>query len=530
MKISTPLLLIITTFYCLPLLAQNLEVDSGGQFYVSPTAFVYVGSDVNIVSDPDGTGPLLPGSLILDSVSDNFSDLFIDGSSTGAAEYRHFTGSSATRDLVSPPVSGQTFASFAAANSGKISQGSITTANLMYGPLDNMNATYVEYAAGDSSPLIAAKGYRAGSVSGQTLTYEGTINTSDMPVAMTYGSASYQNNILIGNPYTTHLDSAAILTAMDGSTVVDQTFAYIYGYDGDATSDSSTWKIINSMSNMALPSPELITPGQAFIMISSPTAGGNNFTFPKSSRVVSPVATDNFITGRAATNMLSSLKLKLTKGTEMSETSLYFIESNGSRGLDVTYDAGSLGGSDIGTHLVEDSEGYNLAIQVLSYDDLTATDYVIPIEVNVAAGQEATISIDNLNVPLGTEFFLEDSELNTKTLLTSNNYIFTPSSTLSGIGRFYLRTSSNTFSNAASALNSVEILSLTTSKKLVVRGQLVNDSILKLYDIRGRIIDTYTLEASQSNHMIDVSNISSGIYIVNLNNKIQSKTNKLIIK
>ena len=523
MKKSTPLLLLISTVLCLPLVAQvNLEIDSGGEMYVSPAAYVYVSNSGNVNIHTEG-------DLIMDSVSDNFSDLFVDGSSTGAAEYRHFTSSSTTRDLVSPPVSGQTFAAFAAANSGKIPQGSIDPPNLMYGPLDNMAASYVEYAAADSSPLIAAKGYRAGSVSGQTLTYKGTINTEDIPFPMSYGSGRFQNNILVGNPYTTHLNSAAILTAMTGNTVVDQTFAFIYGYDGAATSDASSWKMINSISNMALPSPVLITPGQAFIMISSPTAGGNNFTFPKSSRVVSPVAIDNFISGRAANNTLSSLKLKLTKGVEVSETSLYFIEKNGSRGLDVTYDAGSLGSSDIGTHLVEDSEGYNLAIQVLSYDDLTATDYAIPIEVRVAAGQEVSISIDNLNVPLGTEFYLEDSELNTQTLLTSNNYTFTPSSTLSGVGRFYLRTSSNTFSNAASALNSVEILSLTTSKKLVVRGQLVNDSILKLYDIRGRVIDTYSLEASQSNHVIDVSNISSGIYIVNLNNKIQSKTNKLII-
>ena len=132
----------------------------------------------------------------------------------------------------------------------------------------------------------------------------------------------------------------------------------------------------------------MITPGQGFIIISS--AAGGSFTIPKSARRVSAIAQDDFITGRQA--LPSSFKLKLYKGSNIFETSLYFIDANGSRGLDVTYDAGSLG-SDIGTHLVENSQGVNLAIQALSTADLTATDYVIPVEVSVAAGLEATISV-----------------------------------------------------------------------------------------------------------------------------------------
>jgi len=192
-----------------------------------------------------------------------------------------------------------------------------------------------------------------------------------------------------------------------------------------------------------------------------------------------------------------SFKLKLSKGSNIYQTSLYFIDTNGTRGLDVTYDAGSLG-SDIGTHLVEDSQGLNLAIQVLSTADLTATDYAIPVEVNLAAGQQATISIDDLNVPSGTEFYLDDRLLNTQTLLNTDSYSFTTASNLSGIGRFYIGTSPNTLSTPLTALNTVEILSIRSSKQLSVRGQLYSDSILNLYDVRGRVIETYQLEASQT--------------------------------
>ena len=63
----------------------------------------------------------------------------------------------------------------------------------------------------------------------------------------------------------------------------------------------------------------------------------------------------------------------------------------------------------------------------------------------------------------------------------------------------------------------------------MVQGQLLNVSVLTLYDTIGRVIETYQLDPSQTKHEIDVSNISSGVYIVNLDNKSQSKTTKLVI-
>ena len=499
--------------FSLPIFAQDLYVANSGKLYISPSAFVSASSNVNIDSN---------GDLIMDSVSNDYSDLFVVGSCTGNAEYRRFTASSATRDLVSPPVHGQTFESFANANSGKIATGTFNPSNLLYGPLDNIAGNYVEYAATDTALLSVGKGYRAGSVLGETLAYSGAVTTTDVTLTITYGPKSYKEANLVGNPYTTHLIAGPIVTELAVSDAIDSSFAAIYGWNGSGSSDLDTWIVINSLS-----STELITPGQGFILVASAPSGGT-FTLPKSARHVSTSAVDDFISGRQS-NPHSYFKLKLTKGSNIDETSIYFIDENGSRGLDRTYDAGSLG-SDIGTHLVEDSQGINMAIQVLSSGDLTATDYAIALEVNVAAGQEATISIDDLNLPLGTEFYLDDTELNIQTLITSNDYTFTPSSALSGIGRFYLRTTESTYSSPSSALNTVEIISLNATRKLVVQGQLRNDSTLVLHDLSGRLIQTHQLKASQTRHEIDVSNVSSGVYVANLNNKHQTKTTKFVIK
>ena len=510
MKNFTIQISVLAIIFSFPTFAQDLKVASGGQMYISPTEFVHASSNVSVDAG---------GELIMDSVSNDFSDFFVVGTSTGTAEYRRYTGSSATRDLVSPPVSGQAFSAFATANSGKIAGGTITPGNLMYGPLDNANGTYVEYASTDATALAAGKGYRAGTTTAGTLTYSGAVATADVPVAISYGSGSAKESNLVGNPFTTHINSGPIVTALGGNASIDQNYVALYGWNGTATVDPNTWKVINGLS------PTLVTPGQGFIIISSATGG--TFTFPKSAREVSNTAQDDFLTGRQA-NTTSYFKLRLTKGSIVRETSIYFTSPFGTRGLDVGYDAGSLD-SHIGTHLVENSQGVNFAIQALSEADLTASDYAIAVHVSVAAGQEATLSINELNVPFGTKFYLDDTELNVQTLLTSNDYTFTPSSALSGIGRFYLRTTSGTLSSLYTALDFVEILSLSATNKLVVQGQLKNDSVLKLYDISGRIIETYRLKSSQTKHVIDVSNMSSGVYIVNLNNKNQTKTTKLVI-
>ena len=100
---------------------------------------------------------------------------------------------------------------------------------------------------------------------------------------------------------------------------------------------------------------------------------------------------------------------------------------------------------------------------------------------------------------------------------------------MNGIGRFYIRTTANTFTTESTALNSVEVFSMANSKNITVKGQLVSDSILKIYDIRGRLLSSHLLESNQTEHKIDVSNVSSGVYVTHLNNQNQTKTTKLVI-
>tara|TARA_B110000090_G_scaffold109242_1_gene122350 strand:+ start:3907 stop:5451 length:1545 start_codon:yes stop_codon:yes gene_type:complete len=504
---------ILFTLFSLLLTAQNtdLKVSNNSKLYISPSSIVYVSDNSTIESG---------GELIMDSTSDNFSDFFVVGTSAGIAEYRHFTASIGTRDLVSPPVSGEAFSDFAQNNSGKIPTGTLTgSPNLLYGPFNNMTSSYEEYAPSETTIMQPSNGFRAASVNGETLSYNGLVSTGDVLLNITYGTGQFKRNNLIGNPFTTHLDSQDLMGVISTTGGIDSNFKAIYFYDG--STNSFPWKVINNTT-----SSELITPGQGFMLMASDT--GSAFSIPKSARRVSLTQQDNAIQGRLANNS-SSFNLKLTKQSLMYTAKIYFTNDGlVTRGLDAGWDAGNIG-SHVGTHLVEDSEGVNFSIQALDISDLTATDYMIPVDVSLAAGEEAMFSTIDLNIPAGVNFYLDDTELNVQTLITSNSYTFAATTELNGIGRFYLRTTSDTFSAASTALNSVEIFTIAETNELTVRGQLRSASVLKLHDIRGRLINSYHLDPNQTEHKIDVSAVSPGVYIVNLSNEFQAKTTKLVI-
>ena len=119
----------------------------------------------------------------------------------------------------------------------------------MYGPFNKSTGLYEEYASTDATPLAAGKGYRAGSVSGETLTYSGVVQTADTPLSLSLGSAGFKETSLVGNPFTTHIHAGAIVTALGASTAIDPSYAAIYGYDGEATTEVSSWKVINSLTS-----------------------------------------------------------------------------------------------------------------------------------------------------------------------------------------------------------------------------------------------------------------------------------------
>ncbi|WP_111682616.1 zinc-dependent metalloprotease [Winogradskyella tangerina] len=86
-----------------------------------------------------------------------------------------------------------------------------------------------------------------------------------------------------------------------------------------------------------------------------------------------------------------------------------------------------------------------------------------------------------------------------------------------------------TLSIEDNALNNLSIYSSTNPKEIVVKGQLLGDTALSLYDIQGRNILNHNLDQDFTTHTVDVSSFSSGVYIVRLEYNSQIISKKLII-
>jgi len=64
---------------------------------------------------------------------------------------------------------------------------------------------------------------------------------------------------------------------------------------------------------------------------------------------------------------------------------------------------------------------------------------------------------------------------------------------------------------------------------VVITGQLLFSTIAKIYELQGRVVSTSILETTNRLQTIDVSNFNTGVYIVELSNTSQKKTQKVII-
>ncbi|WP_405575564.1 T9SS type A sorting domain-containing protein [Winogradskyella sp. Asnod2-B02-A] len=462
--------------------------------------------------------------LQVNANSTSTGSLIIDGTVTGNIRFNRYVNSNATgNDLISAPVP-VTFSSIA----GELFENPTTTTQKLFGPFDNSTGVYENWdtATDGATTLVQGKGYRAGHIDGDEILFTGSPVSPavDVPVSITdetaTGTGNYKRWNLIGNPFPSYLDFAAFFT--ENSSQLDAgAYQAIYGYDAD-DSNGSNFTIWNAFNTT-----DKVTPGQGFFVRAK--TGGGTITFKPAMRTTG--ASDDFIAGRSATTSFVLSELFLSNGSSTYNTKIYFSEDK-TRGLDPGYDAAAFTGStnSIYTNLVEDNEGLEFAIQALSYNDLN--DVVVPLGVNSDAGIQLTIGLNTATatIPSNINVYLEDNVANTWTLLNNSDYIFAPSAELSGTGRFFVHFTPTTLSTTKdNLLNGINIYSEQISKTVVINGQLNTDTTAVIYDMQGRLVLQQALNTSNTTNAINVNALKTGVYIVELKSKAQSRTQKVII-
>jgi hypothetical protein len=481
-------------------------------------------------------------STLLESNSTRYSSLILDGTLSGVVNYnRHVNGYNTIgigtgNDLISAPLSGQTFGAFAAANSN-IRSNPANVNQKLFGPFSKTTGTYLLWntTVDGTETLNAGVGYRAASTDNGGFVFTGTVNKGTITNNIVNSGPQFAAYNLIGNPYPSYMNvrrfleydvdpTAAVVRNID----LMDTYGAIYGYDGDAAgAGSSGWVVYN----LTTANNVNITPGQGFLVTADAAkVAAYDITFRPSMRRSG--STDDFILGRMANENNVHLRLQAAFGTATDHTDIFFND-NATSGLDFGYDATLFGSNaaskSIYTHLVETNTGDDLAIQALAYTDL-GSDISIPLGINVPQGQQVTVSIAESDLPSNIYVYLEDNQTNTFTLLNAGDYIFTPSTNLTDTGRFFLRFSDQTLSNPDANINGLQIYTIAAQKTLFIKGQLTASATVSLYDIQGRMVLSSVLDTTSNNNQVDVSNLSSGVYVVKVSNTSQNKTQKIILK
>ena len=500
--------------------AQNITVASGKSFTIEKTGSVTMSG--NFSND---------GTFTLNSDSDEFSSIIIDGSVTGNISYNRYVNSVGTNewDLIGAPVEGQSISSFASANASTLATNGTTFAIGYYENAGDTWTNYTQTTIGGAGNFEMGKGFQMATISGGTLKFTGA------PASQTQTQAIINNDAansgagtrwsLVSNPFPSYIHANAGADSSNNFLTVNSdklhdSYEAIYGYDADGI--GSGYTVYNNTTTA-----RGIAPGQAF-MVASDNTSYDNVSFTTAMRTTE--GGDDFIAGNPITYFELVLKLYVGE-TEIEDTKFYFKDGL-TLGLDPGYDAGHFNQSAaLLTRLVAEDQGVGLAVNAVGIESIN--DVVVPLEINRASGETFRITVDTFDIFGGINVYLEDTQNDTMTLLNEQDFELIPENTLGGVGRFFIHFTQSVLSTQdqinTSHLNAykLNINSFITIEGLANQG---GQTSVTVYDILGKQVVSATLDNHTNTQKISTETVAAGIYIIKLNAGNTIVTKKLIIK
>ena len=441
------------------------------------------------------------GSLEMNSGS----SLLVSGTSTGNITYNRTLGTT-NWYLMSSPVIGETYDNaYVTANS--IASGTGDNRGIaLYTPSDD-SWDYMQ--SGETATFAAGNGYSVKRTFGGDISFTGTLNTDDVSA----GELSVLGNRfnLLGNPYTSHIASATFLT--NEAAVSETQTLWVWN---QATGASGAYEVKTVADAMVL------APAQAFFVKAN--AAGGTFNFAESNQ-----ASTGGTFQRTANR--PEIYLSISNQTDAREAKIYFID-NMTSGFDVGYEGELFNGVSnplaIYTHLVADSEGQNYQVQSLPTNNYE--NMIVPVGVNATSGSAITIDASTNNLPEGVNIYLEDKQDNSFTLLNADtNFNSTLENDLSGIGRFYLHTTSESLSTAALGIDSNISIYKSSSDNIRIVGVQNGTANVQMYNMLGKEVLKTSFEGNGVND-IKLINISTGVYILKIALENGTINKKIIIQ
>ena len=349
------------------------------------------------------------------------------------------------------------------------------------------------------------------------LSISGTFQISNQSINISIGADATNGKWnLIGNPFPSYLSLSHFFS--DNSSLFNGTYGSVYAYDGD-DSNGSVWTEYNNDNSAG----KFIAPGQGFFVAAG---GSGNVSFDTDMQSLS--GTDDFISGDNFEN--NDVELRTIVNNEVEGSTRLIFRENLNLGLDPGWDSGSYSQSaSIMTRLVDEDEGHGLSINAMGIDAME--NAVIPLVINQSAGQEFRVNLHTATIP-DPNVYLEDVEEGTFTNLYEGDFVYTPTSDLSGVGRFFIHMSADTMSNEDVSTSMLNAYKEIDASYITIEGLATqtNETNVSLYNILGRKVLSTTLNNNMNTQTISTIGLSAGIYVIELESGTDRLTKKLLIQ
>ena len=498
--------------------SQDLHVDSGASITTASGSVLFVGSNTSI----HGSGSLTTNSDVAASGS-----FILSGTTTGNITYKRYIAST-NWHLVAAPVTSQDISNFVGVAGNAVADntggGNDNYAVSYYKNTNTPGTRWTYHNTVNTAPenqenltdsnFITGQGYSMKRTAAGDYTFTGTMADTDVSVSIPTISGSTHLWSAIGNPFPSFLTvseiSAANPNALDAGA-----FGYLYVWNGASYVPES------------LTSSLQLAPGQAFMVRAR--SNGLSFVFSKTLQKHNS-GTATFYRPSTATPTIS---IHLTKGTSSKSANLEFLDS-ATAGLDVGYDAGAYQDGtpsfSINTHLVSDSQGIDFTRQSLPISSLDSK-VSIPLSINAGINEEVTFRADTNNLPDGVSVYLEDTLNNTFTNLTDTPLSLKITAALSGIGRFYLLTTSGVLSTETNLSSALINVYKTSNGAVKVTGLTSGSTAtFSLFTMSGQEVMATKFIAQNVQEILLPASLSTGVYLVNIVSDLGTFHKKIVIE
>ena len=392
------------------------------------------------------------------------------------------------------------------------------------GYYDNATSTWTNYDDDNfdvgAPTLEIGKGFQMATSSGSVLSFSGSVVTTQVPVSIVnnFPTGGTQWN-LIANPFPSYLNlnSAADAT----NNFITENGLSVYGW----SATTSGYTVYNNVS--PTPDASYIAPGQGFFVGAGNGTTSVNFT----AGMRTTLGGDDFVAGRLSGSYTYFYLDMLNQNGNSIDNSMFYFDDNMTHGYDQGYDAESFDqSSSLMSRLLNGYEGIGMQVNAMptsSLDDST----IVSLDINRLAGTAFTISLgDSFNIPADVDIYLEDREEQTFTDLKNGDFSITPTTNLSGTGRFYLVFGTNSLGSDDFDMSHINAYKPFNADHLVIEGLFnIETASVSMYNIIGQEVLNVKLNANQAIEKVSTLGMNAGVYIVNIQADNNTITKKIII-